>query len=138
MASDLKAEFEAAAASVKTAAAPKKPISNEGWCSFNLLLNCVTRHTFQCRPHVDKLKVYALYKQATVGDVNTARPGGFLNFEVSTSSLPSSWTIGRALSRWRSQANAKWDAWNAVKGKSAEDAMRDYIAELARQKDVYN
>jgi diazepam-binding inhibitor (GABA receptor modulator, acyl-CoA-binding protein) len=45
----------------------------------------------------------ALFKQATVGDVNIARPGGFLNFE----------------------ANAKWDAWNAVKGKSKEDAMKE-------------
>ena len=45
----------------------------------------------------------ALFKQATVGDVNIARPGGFLNFE----------------------ANAKWDAWNAIKGKSKEEAMKE-------------
>lgn len=57
----------------------------------------------------------ALYKQATVGDVNTSRPGGFLNFE----------------------ANAKWDAWNGMKGKSKEDAMKEYIAEVKRQQDVY-
>lgn len=63
----------------------------------------------------DKLKVYALYKQATVGDVNIARPGGFLNWE----------------------ANAKWDAWNNVKGMTVEDAMKGYLAEIARQKTVY-
>jgi hypothetical protein len=37
-----------------------------------------------------------------VGDVNIARPGGFLNFE----------------------ANAKWDAWAALKGMSKEEAMK--------------
>lgn len=63
----------------------------------------------------DKLKVYALFKQATVGDVNTARPGGFLNWE----------------------ANAKWDAWNAMKGKSKEAAMEEYIAEVQRQQREY-
>jgi len=52
-------------------------------------------------PNDDKLKVYGLFKQATIGDVNTDRPGGFLNFE----------------------ANAKWDAWNALKGKSKDAAM---------------
>jgi diazepam-binding inhibitor (GABA receptor modulating acyl-CoA-binding protein) len=59
----------------------------------------------------DKLRAYALYKQATVGDVNIARPGGFLNFE----------------------ANAKWDAWNLLKGLSQEEAMEKYAAEIASQ-----
>jgi hypothetical protein len=40
--------------------------------------------------------------QATVGDVQGARPGGFLNFE----------------------ANAKWDAWAKLKGMSQEDAKQ--------------
>lgn len=63
----------------------------------------------------DKLKVYALFKQATVGDVNTDRPGGFFNFE----------------------ANAKWDAWNGLKGMTKEEAMRQYIEEVARQQREY-
>jgi acyl-CoA-binding protein len=50
------------------------------------------------------LQIYALYKQATVGDVEGKRPGfGDL--------------VGRA----------KWDAWSAVKGKSADDAMQEYV-----------
>lgn len=44
-----------------------------------------------------------------MGDVNTSRPGGFLNFE----------------------ANAKWDAWNAIKGKSKEDAMKEVGRQLS-------
>ena len=50
------------------------------------------------------LKIYALYKQATVGDVTEKKPGfGDL--------------VGRA----------KWDAWNGVKGTSSDDAMRQYV-----------
>ncbi len=50
------------------------------------------------------LKIYALYKQATAGDVEGKRPG-FTDM------------VGRA----------KYDAWAAVKGKSANDAMQEYI-----------
>jgi diazepam-binding inhibitor (GABA receptor modulator, acyl-CoA-binding protein) len=50
------------------------------------------------------LKIYALYKQATAGDASGPRPG-FTDM------------VGRA----------KWDAWNANKGKSTDDAMRDYV-----------
>ncbi|RAL52392.1 hypothetical protein DM860_007249 [Cuscuta australis] len=44
-------------------------------------------------PYEDKLILYGLYKQATVGKVNTDRPGIFSMKE-----------------------RAKWDAWKAVKG----------------------
>ena len=50
------------------------------------------------------LKIYALYKQATAGDVEGKRPG-FTDM------------VGRA----------KWDAWNELKGTSSEQAMQDYI-----------
>ena len=50
------------------------------------------------------LKIYSLYKQATEGDVEGKRPG-FTDM------------VGRA----------KWDAWNAIKGKSAEEAMQEYV-----------
>jgi diazepam-binding inhibitor (GABA receptor modulator, acyl-CoA-binding protein) len=50
------------------------------------------------------LQIYALYKQATAGDVDGKRPG-FTDM------------VGRA----------KWDAWNEIKGKSAEDAMQAYV-----------
>ncbi|XP_078538519.1 acyl-CoA-binding protein [Lissotriton helveticus] len=53
----------------------------------------------------DMLMVYALYKQAGVGDINTDRPG-MLDFK----------------------GKAKWDAWEKQKGKSKEDAMKEYIA----------
>jgi diazepam-binding inhibitor (GABA receptor modulator, acyl-CoA-binding protein) len=51
------------------------------------------------------LKIYALYKQATEGDVEGKRPG-FTDM------------VGRA----------KYDAWAAIKGKSTDDAMQEYTA----------
>ena len=51
------------------------------------------------------LKIYALYKQATSGDVDGKRPG-FTDM------------VGRA----------KWDAWNEIKGKSNDEAMKEYVA----------
>ncbi|XP_073220490.1 acyl-CoA-binding protein isoform X3 [Cicer arietinum] len=53
------------------------------------------------------LIIYALYKQATVGPVNIARPGMF-----------------------NMRERAKWDAWKAVEGKSKEEAMSDYITKV--------
>ncbi len=50
------------------------------------------------------LKLYALYKQATVGNVEGTRPG-FSDM------------VGRA----------KWDAWNELQGLAAEAAMQQYI-----------
>ena len=50
------------------------------------------------------LKIYALYKQASAGDVDGKRPG-FTDM------------VGRA----------KWDAWNGLKGTTSEAAMQDYI-----------
>lgn len=50
------------------------------------------------------LDLYALFKQATDGDVSGERPGGF-DFK----------------------AIAKFDAWAGKKGKSKDEAMKDYI-----------
>ena len=50
------------------------------------------------------LKIYALYKQATAGDVEGKRPG-FTDM------------VGRA----------KFDAWAELKGKSADEAMQEYV-----------
>ena len=50
------------------------------------------------------LKIYALYKQGSVGD-NTDKKPGFGDM------------VGRA----------KWDAWNGLKGTSQDDAMQQYI-----------
>ena len=50
------------------------------------------------------LKIYALFKQASGGDVDGKRPG-----------------FGDMVGR------AKWDAWNGVKGKSTDEAMQEYV-----------
>jgi diazepam-binding inhibitor (GABA receptor modulator, acyl-CoA-binding protein) len=50
------------------------------------------------------LQLYALYKQASAGDADGKRPG-FTDM------------VGRA----------KWDAWNAIKGKDAKAAMQEYV-----------
>jgi diazepam-binding inhibitor (GABA receptor modulating acyl-CoA-binding protein) len=76
--SDLKARFEQAVAESKQL--PEKP------------------------DNMTLLKIYALYKQASAGDVDGKRPG-FTDM------------VGRA----------KWDAWNGLKGTSADGAMQDYI-----------
>ncbi|KAG0212783.1 Acyl-CoA-binding domain-containing protein 2 [Mortierella sp. GBA30] len=75
------AEFNAAAEKVKTL--PKEP-------SNDILL-----------------ELYALYKQATVGDCNTTAPG-FLDLK----------------------GKAKWNAWNGKKGLSQAEAEKQYIAQV--------
>ena len=50
------------------------------------------------------LQIYALYKQASAGDVDGKRPG-----------------FGDMIGR------AKWDAWHAIAGKSKDDAMQEYV-----------
>lgn len=51
------------------------------------------------------LQLYALYKQATLGDNTSPKP--------SLTDLV---------------ARAKWDAWNKIKGLSRDEAMQRYIA----------
>ncbi|XP_061578992.1 acyl-CoA-binding protein [Cololabis saira] len=86
--SELQGKFDAAAAQVKQLKA--KPADEE------------------------MLKVYSLFKQASVGDVNTARPG-MLDFT----------------------GKAKWDAWEKQKGKSKDDAMNEYIQLVEELKQKY-
>ncbi|MBN7768428.1 acyl-CoA-binding protein [Marinobacter daepoensis] len=81
--SDLKNRFEDAVSYIQTAEGDFKP-SNEL-----------------------KLEFYALYKQATEGDVNGKRPG-MMDF------------VGRA----------KFDAWDKLKGLSSDEAMQQYIDKL--------
>jgi len=75
---DLAARFEEAAAKAKTL----PPQSNE-----------------------TLLKLYALYKQASAGDVSGSRPGMF-----------------------DLKGRAKYDAWARLKGTPREKAMEDYIS----------
>ncbi len=75
---DLKKKFEAAAANSKNLS--ERPDNNT------------------------MLKIYALYKQATIGDNNEKKPG-FTDM------------VGKA----------KWEAWNGFKGTATKDAMQQYI-----------
>lgn len=52
-----------------------------------------------------QLEMYGLFKQATIGDVEGARPG-MLDI----------------------RGRAKWDAWKKVQGMEADEAMEAYIA----------
>jgi acyl-CoA-binding protein len=62
-------------------------------------------NSLPARPDNDTmLKLYALYKQATKGDAAGDPPGGF-DFV----------------------ARAKFDAWSAVQGTSATDAIQQYV-----------
>lgn len=60
------------------------------------------------------LDLYALFKQASEGDVSGDRPGGF-DFK----------------------AIAKYDAWAERKGKSKEDAMKEYVSLMDRLYTAY-
>jgi acyl-CoA-binding protein len=80
-AGDLKARFEAAAAAAK--------------------------QTKQRPDNATMLKLYSYYKQATEGDVQGSRPGGF-DF------------VG----------GAKYDAWAKLKGVSRDEAMTTYIKQV--------
>jgi diazepam-binding inhibitor (GABA receptor modulating acyl-CoA-binding protein) len=80
---DLKAKFEAATAAAKQT--KKKP------------------------DNATLLKLYSYYKQATAGDVEGDRPGGF-DF------------VG----------GAKYDAWAKLKGMSNDEAMQNYIKQVEK------
>jgi acyl-CoA-binding protein len=51
------------------------------------------------------LQLYSLYKQGSIGDVNTGPPSNPFDF------------VGKA----------KYEAWASLKGKSIEDAMNEYV-----------
>ena len=56
------------------------------------------------------LQLYSLYKQATTGDVNTDPPSNPFDFVN----------------------KAKHEAWAAIKGKSTEEAMKDYVSQVEK------
>lgn len=67
------------------------------------------------KPSTDyQLRMYALYRQATDGDVSGKRPG-MINVV----------------------ARAKHDAWAKMKGMSSEDAMQTYIDEVNKVEAQY-
>jgi len=67
------------------------------------------KQTKQRPDNATMLKLYSHYKQATEGDVQGTRPGGF-DF------------VGAA----------KYDAWAKLKGTSRDDAMQAYIKQVER------
>jgi 3-hydroxyacyl-CoA dehydrogenase len=72
---------------------------------FAAMVTAVTEATIDFKPNnTQKLKLYAFYKQATVGDV-----------------------IGECPSVINMVERAKWSAWNAIKGWSKDKAMQAYI-----------
>jgi len=56
------------------------------------------------------LQLYSLYKQGSIGDVNIEPPSNPFDFVN----------------------KAKYEAWAGLKGKSSEDAMKEYV-ELVRK-----
>ena len=50
------------------------------------------------------LKIYSLYKQATLGDITGDRPNGFDFINL-----------------------AKYNAWESLRGKDSEEAMQEYV-----------
>ncbi|CAJ0927564.1 unnamed protein product, partial [Mesorhabditis belari] len=71
--------------------------------------------TLKSSPTNDELlELYALYKQGTVGDNSTAKPGMF-DFK----------------------GKAKWSAWDTKKGVSSEDAKKQYVALAEKLIDQY-
>jgi len=61
--------------------------------------------TLSSKPSTETLlKLYSLYKQATEGDINVPEPGAF-DF------------VGKA----------KYEAWTALKGRTKDEAKKEYI-----------
>jgi acyl-CoA-binding protein len=58
------------------------------------------------------LQLYSLYKQATEGDINVEPPANMFDFV----------------------AKAKYNAWEALKGKPKESAMQEYVELVAKLK----
>jgi acyl-CoA-binding protein len=90
----------------------KEPDMSDLKTRFEEAVNYIQNAEGDFQPSNDmKLEFYALYKQATVGDVGGKRPGmmDFVN-------------------------RAKYDAWAEVKGTSSEDAMQQYIDKLNKVK----
>ncbi|XP_067349613.1 acyl-CoA-binding protein-like [Channa argus] len=64
--------------------------------------------------HGEICALYGLYKQATIGDVNIERPSMF-DF----------------------MGKAKWDAWQAKKGLSKDEAKANYVDLVEKLKPKY-
>jgi 3-hydroxyacyl-CoA dehydrogenase len=78
---------------------------------FEKMLAAVRDATIDFKPdNMQKLKLYAFYKQAVEGDVTGECPSVINLVE-----------------------RAKWQAWNAIKGMSKEKAMEGYLNVFPKQ-----
>ncbi|CAG8651432.1 16979_t:CDS:2 [Dentiscutata erythropus] len=73
----------------------------------------VTQHSSSIS-NEEQLAGYGLFKQSTVGDINTSKPN-ILD----------------------QKGRAKWDAWNSRKGLSKEEAQSQYVDLIAQYKEKY-
>ena len=79
---------------------------------FEVLVTAVREAKVDFQPtNTEKLKLYAFYKQATLGDV-----------------------VGECPTVLNMVERAKWNAWNAIKGWSKERAMQGYLAVFTPRK----
>uniref|UniRef100_A0A3B0N2H7 Acyl-coa-binding protein, putative n=1 Tax=Theileria annulata TaxID=5874 RepID=A0A3B0N2H7_THEAN len=77
--------------------------------SFDSAVKYVAETTTMKATDEQKLLFYKYFKQATVGDCNTSKPG-FMDFK----------------------GKAKWESWNSAKGMSKEEAKRSYVELLTQ------
>jgi len=101
---------KASAAGTKTVAKPAaRPAASDDLRTRFESAAAAAKQTKQRPDNATMLKLYSHYKQATEGDVQGARPGGF-DF------------VGAA----------KYDAWAKLKGTTRDDAMQAYIRQVER------
>ena len=74
-----------------------------------IINNCFTKNNGRWSMDLEK----PLFKQAKVGDCNTSKPG-MLDLK----------------------GKAKWNAWNDLKGKAADEAKEEYIAKVEQLKEA--
>jgi diazepam-binding inhibitor (GABA receptor modulating acyl-CoA-binding protein) len=91
------------------AKAPARPAASDELRTRFETAAAAAKQTKQRPDNATMLKLYSHYKQATEGDVQGARPGGF-DF------------VGAA----------KYDAWAKLKGTTRDDAMQAYIRQVER------
>lgn len=71
---------------------------------FEKAVEAINKTNVEAYSNEEKLAMYGLYKQATIGDNNTEKPG-FLDLK----------------------GKAKWNEWNQKKGMTQEEAKRQYV-----------
>ena len=83
----------------------------------------------------DELKeVYALYKQGTIGDVNTSR---YTNSMLNAHLHPAYFLPNARPGMLDFKGKAKWDAWEGKKGMGQTEAKEKYIAYAAQLKEKH-